>query len=165
MDTNSESVRTRQDISVNVKIKLSALWAALMFVYTYADIIGFYTPETLEKLMVGTAGNVQITEGFLVVMAIWMAIPSLMIILSLILKARVNRWMNIIAAILSILVFSLTFLAGEITLRYVIQAAVEGVLMAAIVWYAWTWSKHRKSVSILDAYRGGEKSNREREIT
>lgn len=141
MNTNKETARIWEDAKINVRIKLSALWVALMFLYTYADILGFYTPGTLEQLMAGEAGGIQITEGFLMVMAVWMAIPSVMVFLSLTVKANVNRWMNIIAGVLSILILGTTFLVGDITLRYVFQAAVEGALIATIVWYSWTWPK------------------------
>lgn len=141
MDSYENAVAGREDRQVNVKIKLSALWVALMLLYTYADILGFYTPGTIENLIAGKAGNVQITSGFLVVMAIWMTVPSLMIFLCLVVKAGVNRWLNIVLGVLSLLVLGLTFLAGEINLRYVIQAAVEAMLIGAIIWYALTWSK------------------------
>ena len=58
------------DAKVNVKQKLSALWIVLMFLYTYADILGFYTPGTLAELMSGEAGGIQLTEVFLSVMAL-----------------------------------------------------------------------------------------------
>ena len=140
MNRDTNAVLKREDARVNVKVKLSGLWAALMFLYTYADILGFYTPGSIEKLMAGKAGNVQITEGFLVVMAVWMAVPSVMIFLSLAIKAGVNRWLNIVVGVVSLLVLGATFLAGEISLRYIVQAAVEAVLIVVIVWHAWTWT-------------------------
>ena len=141
MDHQGEIPRPIEDIPVNVKIKLAGLWAALMFLYTYGDILGFYTPGTIGNLIAGNAGNVQITDGFLVIMAIWMAVPSVMIFLSLAVKASVNRWLNIVLGVLSLLALAATFLAGEISLRYVIQAGVEAVLIVAIVWHAWTWPR------------------------
>lgn len=141
MVTRNGSARKSEDTPVSVKIKLAALWAPLMFHYSYGDILGFYTPEAIEDLITGRAGNVQITDGFLVIMAVWMAIPSLMVFLSLALKASVNRWLNLVLGVLSLLAPASTFLAGEISLRYVIQAAVETMLIAAIIWHAWTWPR------------------------
>ena len=128
-------------MKINVKIKLSALWVTLMLFYIYADIVGFYSPGNIEKVMSGEIGGIQITEGFLFVMAIWMAIPSVMVFLSLTLKANANRWVNIIIGIVSIVVLGATFFAGEFSARYTFQAIVEGVLIVLIVWYAWTWPK------------------------
>lgn len=44
MDTEKDGARMRIDTPVDVKIKLSGLWTVLMFLYTYGDILGFYTP-------------------------------------------------------------------------------------------------------------------------
>lgn len=40
-----------EDIKINVKAKLSALWCALMFFYAYADILGFYAPGNLAEIL------------------------------------------------------------------------------------------------------------------
>ncbi len=130
-----------EDVKINVKIKLSALWAALMLLYTYGDILGFYTPGNLEQLMSGEIEGIQITEGFLIVNAIWMAIPSVMVFLSLTLKANANRWANITVGIVSVVVLGATFFVGVLDIRYVIQATVEGVLIGLIIWHAWKWPK------------------------
>ena len=132
---------TFEDVKVNVKIKLSALWVTLMLFYIYADILGFYTPGNIEKVASGEIGGVQISEGFLFVMALWMAIPSVMVFLSLALKANANRWVNVIVGIISIVILGATFFAGDISARYTFQAAIEAVLMALIVWQAWTWPR------------------------
>jgi hypothetical protein len=139
MTTNNNTAKVLDDVKINVKLKLSALWVTLMLFYIYADILGFYTPGTIENVVSGEIGGVQITDGFLFIMAIWMAVPSVMVFLSLALKANVNRWVNIIAAITSILMLGATFFVGEFSVRYTFQAVVEGVLMVLILWYAWRW--------------------------
>jgi hypothetical protein len=139
MNTNRKTARSLGDVKIDVKIKLSALWVTLMLFYIYADILGFYTPGNIEKVVSGEIGGLQITEGFLFVMATWMAIPSVMVILSLTLKANASRWVNIIVGILSAVALGATFLVGEFSARYTFQAIVEGVLIALIVWHAWKW--------------------------
>ncbi len=86
----------------------------------------------------------QITEGFLFVVAVWMAVPSLMVILSLTLRANVNRWVNLIVGMVSIVVLAATFFVGEFSARYTFQAIVEGVLIALIVWNAWKWPEQER---------------------
>lgn len=141
MSTNKTTSKTLGDVKINVKTKLSALWVTLMLFYIYADILGFYTPGNIEKVVSGEIGGLQITEGFLFVMAIWMAIPSVMVFLSLALKANANRWVNVIVSILSIVALVATFFAGEISARYTFQAIIEGVLLVLIIWQAWMWPK------------------------
>lgn len=91
--------------------------------------------------MAGEIGGVQITDGFLLSMAIWMAIPSVMVFLSLTLKANANRWLNMIAGLVSVIALVATFFVGEFSARYTFQAIMEGVLIVWIVWSAWKWPK------------------------
>jgi hypothetical protein len=115
---------------------------ALLYLCGY---LGFYTPRNFEKVVAGEIGGIRITEGFLFAMALWMAIPSVMVFLSLMLKATANRWVNIIAGMLSIIALGATFFIGEISARYTFQAIVEAVLIALILWHAWRWPE-RESV-------------------
>ena len=138
-----QNASTLADVKVNVKIKLSALWITLMFLYIYADILGFYSPGTIENVILGEIGGSQITDGFLFLMAIWMALPSVMVFLSLTLKATANRWVNIIVGIVSIVVLGATFFVGDFSARYAFHAVVEGVLIALRLWYAWKWPEEQ----------------------
>ena len=112
-----------------------------MLFYIYADIVGFYSHGNIEKVISGEIGGIQITEGFLFVMVIWMSITSVMVFLSLKLKANANRLVNFVLGIVSIMMLGATFFAGEFSTRYTFPVIVEGVLIALLVWYAWKWPK------------------------
>ncbi|MEJ2601526.1 MAG: DUF6326 family protein [Anaerolineales bacterium] len=129
------------DMKINVKIKLSALWAAVMFLYAYADIKAFFRPGIIEGLIAGKAGDIQITQGFLLGSAVIMAAPSVMIFLSLALKAPVNRWVNIILGITYSGIIIGTLLMGGAWAYYIFYAAIEIILTGLIVWYAVKWPK------------------------
>jgi hypothetical protein len=88
------SLKKTAGILEDVKIKLSALWVALMFCSTYADVLGFYAPGNIEELISGEIAGIQMTQGLLLGMAILMAIPSIMVFLSLTLKAKANGLAN-----------------------------------------------------------------------
>lgn len=141
MDVEKRTSNPLIDVNVDVKYKLSALWAALMFLYAYADILGFYTPGTIEQLIAGNLEGVQVTESFLTVMAVWMALPSLMIFLALVMRPNLNRWLNIVLGVVSLLALGATFFVGEVSLRYIVQALLEAILMVTIVWQAWRWPR------------------------
>ncbi len=125
---------------VNIKIKLAGLWIACMFLFIYVDFFGLYIPGVLEKIMGGEVAHtgIQITQLFLVAGITLMMIPSLMIVLSLTLKAGANRWANIVVGILQIVVV-IGGLIGETWVYYIFASVVEVVLLLLIVWYAWTW--------------------------
>ena len=127
-----------EDVKINVKIKLAAAWASLVLIYLYADLFGFYTPGHLEEVLDGYLAGTQITQVLLLVFMIIMTIPSLMVFLSLILEAKVNRWTNIIVGIIQI-VFVLGMALGDTSLLYIFSSSVEALLLVLIVWHSWKW--------------------------
>lgn len=127
-----------EDTKIDVKIKLSGLWIALMFSYSYADVLGFYSPGNIAEILTGVIGGVPLTPEMLFAMAILMAIPIVMVFLSLILNAKVNRVLNIIAGIVYIVVLLATFL-GPLTPYYLVLASIELVCLLLIIWFAWKW--------------------------
>ena len=140
MNSNKKTTRILEDVNVNVKIKLAALWAASMFLYIYVDYFYLYVPGTLEEIIAGKMGPFPTTQVSLLAALTLMMIPSLMIFLSLALKAKWNRWTNIIVGILKSVVL-LGAVIGESWAFYIFATIVEVVLLALIVWYAWKWPK------------------------
>lgn len=143
MNNKSQSAVKFEDNGINVKIKLSFFWITLMFFYIYADILGFYSPGIIENVITGELAGIQLSEGYLLVMAVWMAIPSLMIILSATLQASINRWVNLIVGLLSLVILGATFFVGEFSIRYTFQALIEAVLIIMITWSAWNWPQSK----------------------
>ncbi len=121
-----------------MKVKLSTLWIVVMFNMVFADILGFMIPGSLEKIMTGSAASFPITQEIMLGFAIILQIPIVMIFLSRVLKARANRWANILASIITIVFI---WVGGEINLLYIFFAAIETVCMLLIVWYAWKLPK------------------------
>ena len=131
--SNPKTIRVFEDVKVNVKIKLSALWIALMFLYTYADILGFYAPGNIEELISGEIAGIQMTQELLLGSTILMAIPSVMIFLSLTLNAKANRLVNIIIGLVYIVVLVSTFLTGRNPAYYILFAILKAVLLVLII--------------------------------
>jgi hypothetical protein len=139
MTSEVKTKRVLHDVAISVKIKLAALWAALMFFYLYRDVLGFMEPGHIEDLLAGELGGVPITEAVLLGSAALMAIPSAMVFLSLALKAGVNRWVNVVLGIVHIAILAGTFFVEEISTLYAFYAMVEFLLIVLIVWHAWKW--------------------------
>ena len=125
-------------VKINVKMKLSALWVALMFLYIYADIISLYRPGQIEEMISGRMGPFPATQGSLFVASILMMIPAVMVFLSLTLKPKVNRWANIILGVLYTII-NMSNLIGDTWSYYIFFGIVEIVLTSLIVGYAWKW--------------------------
>jgi cbb3-type cytochrome oxidase subunit 3 len=127
-----------EDVKINIKMKLSALWVALMLLYIYCDIFSLYRTGQLEEMISGRMGPFPVTQGSLLTAGILMMIPAVMVFLSLTLKPKVNRWVNIILGVLYTLV-NISNLIGETWVYYIFFGSVELVFTFLIVWYAWKW--------------------------
>jgi len=126
-----------EDVKINVKIKLSALWATAVFCYAYADIFGFYKPGHIDEIRAGETplGSQVSLLGF----GTLMVIPCVMVFLSLALPAKVNRWANIILGIVYTGVILISMLLPGVWAYYFLFGTVEVVLTALIAWYAYKW--------------------------
>ena len=130
-----------ENSKVNIKIKLAALWASALFCYLYGDYFQLYTPGKVNSLITGENNLDNPTK--LLIASILMAIPSIMVTASIILKPKINRVLNIIFGTL----FTLMMIAigvystNEWYLFYVFLAFLESIITALIVWYAWKWPK------------------------
>ena len=128
----------KEEVQISVKMKLSALWIALMLLYIYADIFHLFMPGLIQKMMDGFMGPFPVTQGSLLAASILMMIPAVMVFLSLTLKHKVNRWANIILGVLYTLV-NISNLIGETWVHYLFLCVVEIGLTVLIVGYAWMW--------------------------
>jgi len=130
-----------EDNKVNVKVKLALLWAALMFIYIYNDIFSMFQPGHVADLAEGHMEGVQFTQTLLFGAALLMAFPSFMVLLSLILKARVNRIVNIVVGIFHIVVLLGTQFVGEgeTWFYWRFYELLEALFLVLIIWSAWKW--------------------------
>jgi hypothetical protein len=131
-----------EDMIINVKIKLSALWVALMFFYLYNDVFGFFRKDIVEEVLSGEMAGIQINQAFMFGAAILMAIPIFMIFLSLALPTKVNHRVNIIAGIVyAVVLVLMNLVPGALWAYYAFYEILETVFIALIVWHAWKWPK------------------------
>ena len=144
MSIKRTSSKSLTNYNVNIKIKLAALWTALMFLYIYADFFQLMTPNKLEKMI-----NLQTPMGptspeILIIFSVILIIPSLMIISCIFLKSQFNKWLNICIAALyasiSILIIIST-LGSEWHTFYILFNLMEVFVFARIIYQAWNWPK------------------------
>jgi hypothetical protein len=119
---------------VDVKIILSALWVALMLTYLLGDVLRIFSGD----FKAGEIGGMQITQELWLGIAILMVIPIVMVFLSLTLKYPVNRWANIIVAII-FFGFNLIGLPTYPSAYDKFLIVVGLVFNVLTVWYSWKW--------------------------
>ena len=131
-------------ITKNKKVILSALWIFATLNYLYCDVLGLMDSVLLDQYLAGEVNGMIIDQNFLLAGAILMEIPIAMVLLSLILKYKANRWTNIIAGSIKTVVMIATMFVGP-TLYYIFFGTIEIATTIFIVWYAWNWSESKKS--------------------
>ena len=134
------TTRQYRDAPVDVKIVLSALWIAMLFVFAYVDIIGFFRADVLEAALDGKVASTAVTvnQVFLTFTLIYILLPTLMVVLSLLLKPQVNRIVNIVVSLLYMITI-IVLAIGETWTYYVLGSAIEVILLVAIARTAWKW--------------------------
>ena len=133
--------RALDDIKIHVKIKLSALWAAVMFCYIYGDIFRLFQLGELQEMLEGKMWSQPVTQGLLVGTSIIIVIPSVMVFLSLALMPDLSRWANILFGVSYTALMLYTMTSPGAWAYYIFLGIVEVALTVLIVWYAWTWPK------------------------
>ncbi len=129
-----------EELRIPTQVKLAGLWGAVMFMYIYVDIIGFFKPGTIADILVGKAWIYDIDQTWLLLSLMLMTLPVIMVCVSLMLPAKMNRYANIGLGTFHI-VIAFGFASGEINAYYVFGTVVEVIILAMIVWIAWKWPR------------------------
>ena len=141
MSDGSSAGSALEPLRVNARVKISALWVSMLFVFLYVDLFSLYRPDVRSDLEAGELGGFTIGQGFLLGITAYVVVPSLMVFGTLVLPPRVCRVANVALSVL----YALTIIAGAVDERsqayYVVGSVLEVVLLAAIVSYAWRWPK------------------------
>jgi hypothetical protein len=127
MNTNKETVKME-----DMKVKLSTLWLVVILNMLAIDVLSLFIPGVMEE-MAEFAGDTPIPIMMLIG-AVLMEIPIAMVFLSRILKNGASRWVNIIAAVITIVY---VVGGGSTYPHYIFMGTIEVVCMLLIIWYAW----------------------------
>ena len=128
-----------EPFKVNVRMKISALWTAILFVFAYVDIFSIYRADFRADVEAGVIGGFTVNQTFLLATTVYVVIPSLMVFGALVLRPKINRIANIVLSI----IYAITIIAGAVGewSYYILGSTIEVALLMAIAYYAWTWPK------------------------
>lgn len=65
---------------VNVRIKISALWASMLFTFAYVDLFSLYRQDVRAALADGKVGGFTVGEPFLAGTTAYVVVPALMVV-------------------------------------------------------------------------------------
>jgi hypothetical protein len=131
------------DAKLDVKVVLCGLWISMLFVFAYVDIFGFWRADVINGALAGKVPGpgFEINQTFLVLTTVYILIPSLMVIFSLIASARINRTTNIVVSLIY-LASVVVSMIGETWTYFILGSVIEATLLLAIARTAWTWPRH-----------------------
>lgn len=134
-----------QDLPVNLRIKLAALWIAVMLLYIYGDYFALYIPGQAGKLV---SGDTLLNNPVKVFAAsVLMALPPLAILLSVMARPALARTVNIVFGIFFTAIMVLIAATSFGTdydfawTAYVFYAVIESIVTSIIVRLAWKWPR------------------------
>lgn len=128
---------------VPVRAKLAAAWTSFMFLVIYIDYFHLYQPGEIDVIRGGNIFVFEISGTLMSMFFALIAIPSLMVLLSVTLPARINRVTNLVVASLfvPICVFNAAGSSWEWAFYYSLTIGVEVLILAFILRSAWTWPR------------------------
>jgi hypothetical protein len=118
----------------SVRIILAGGWVAMMLTYLLGDVLRVFAGSFTPGEMAGQTAS----EWMWVAAAAVLALPILMVVLSLVVPYPAIRWLSIGVAVFMVL-FNLIGLPYP-TLVDNVLIVFSFVFNALIVWYAWGWT-------------------------
>lgn len=141
MSTTTKTTTALHDPPAPVRAKLAAAWASFMFFYIYVDYLHLYKPGVIDDILAGVVFEFDISQAFVLFSLMLVGIPTLMILLSMTLPARVNRTLNLVVASLYMPVSAFNVLGESWMIFYGLGVVLEVILLAYILRSAWTWPR------------------------
>ena len=126
---------------IPVQAKLAAAWISVMFLYAYVDIIAFFKPGVIDHILAGKVWEFDVSPKLLTTFLALMAIPIFMVVLSMTLPARATRITNLIVASVQVPYAAFNVVGESWTYFYGLGVALEVIVLALILRYAWTWPR------------------------
>ena len=138
-DRHMNTTTEYRDSWINPRIKIAALWASTMLVFAYVDLFGTFRADIRADIEAGKMFVFTIGQGFLLGVTLYIALPSLMVFLSLVLPVKITRVTNIVLPV----VYGITIVGGAVGgwNYYILGSAIEVALLTGIAYYAWTWPR------------------------
>ncbi len=136
--------RRLEEFKAPAKLKLAALWTSLMFLYVYGDYFNMYSPGALDKMAAGEVGPVNASdETAMLAISMMMAVPALMIALSLVLPPVLSKWLNVLFGLVYAAILAATLPGAP--LFYWGYGALEIPLSIVIAVVALNWPRADKA--------------------
>lgn len=144
MTIRTNALQLPESPPIHVRAKLAAAWTSFMFLVIYIDYYHLYQPGEIDGIRGGNIFVFDISGILMTVFFAVIAVPSLMVLLSMTLPDRVNRATNLVVASLfvPICAFNAAGSSWDFAVYYAVTIGVELMILAFILRSAWTWPRN-----------------------
>jgi len=130
------------------KLRISVLWLIMGAGFSGSMILQMFVPGVMNNIIAGEINGMELSTGLLIVMSLFWIVFLSMAFLTLILKDKINRYVNAVLG-----VFFAIYLIIEIYMSLNVQEfsgsnlmQVFGIIFALLIfWHAWKWPKKTKT--------------------
>ena len=126
-----------------LKVKIAVLWVFMAVAMSAHGVLSFMEPGVLDQII---SGEMQLSAGMFVFMALFWWVPLVMAFLSVTLKDVANRWANmVLGVVFTVLnIFHLVehLMAGP-SVHQILIIGSTVVVTALIFWYTLRWPKEK----------------------
>ncbi len=157
MRTRQPTTTALEDPRIPVRVKLAAAWTSFMFLYVYVDILAFFKPGVIDGIEGGTVWEFDISQTLFTVFLVLMAIPILMVVLSMTLPARASRVTNLVVASVQVPFAAFNAVGESWRFFYGLGVALELIVLALVLRYAWTWPRTTASATTATTATGPDR--------
>ncbi|MCB9134414.1 MAG: hypothetical protein H6636_03245 [Anaerolineales bacterium] len=121
---------------IDTKVLLSTLWIVVMINMLKADILSLFIPGAADEVALTAVSAGASIPQLMLVGAVMGQLGIAMIVLSRVLKYGINRWVNIVASLVTI-----AYIWGGMASypHYIFIAGVETLCLLFIIGFAWAW--------------------------
>jgi hypothetical protein len=128
------------------RARLSVLWVFMAVCMSPLMFSYFMMPGGIEDVMAGEFAGEPLSEGMMVVYALYWLIPLIMAVLCLTLNGSANRWLNFVLGIIWLLwfiagIFERVFMADESSVAILLMFIAVIVAAFFVVWFGWRLPK------------------------
>jgi hypothetical protein len=128
---------------VDLRVKLAVFWLFIAGAMLANTILYFVVPGVIDEIRTGVMVGMQTAPELILGMGImYYWLPLVMAVLSLILRDKVDRWVNLVlgAFYVAFVLFELTMNVTTVAYPYAILMDLSMIAVAALIaWNAWKW--------------------------
>jgi hypothetical protein len=130
---------------LTLKVKIAVLWIFLAVGMSAAMLLLLMAPGTIEEVIAGEMGGMEISEGVLFMFSLFWLVPLAMAFFSVTLKRAANRVLNIALglffAVFYIVDTSGHLIRGELFFTHLVICIIAVIVGILIFLYALRWPK------------------------